>query len=84
MPAAPSVIEYASPAVTFTSVLSPQSSGSPAFEPFRFTWNRSPVFALPSGQALVTVTLASALSVFVIVQFAVSPKCERVPSQPAL
>jgi len=48
------------------------------------TWKRSPAFAEPFGHDFVTVTFGGALSVFVIVQLAVSPKCDRVPSQPAL
>ena len=84
VPAAPSVIEYATPAETPTSVLPAQSSGSPTFESLRFTWKRSPACALPPGQALVTVTFGAALRVFVIVQLAVSPKCASVPEHPAL
>ena len=67
--------------MTVTSRLSPQSSGSPTFVPFRFTWKRSSALALPPGQAFVTVTFGAALSVFVIVQLAVSPKCASVPEQ---
>ncbi|TML95389.1 MAG: hypothetical protein E6G03_08450 [Actinobacteria bacterium] len=78
------MIEYATPAVTPTSVLSPQSSGSPTFEPLRLAWKRSPACALPPGQDFVTVTFGAALSVFVIVQLAVSPKWASVPEQPAL
>ncbi|TML95391.1 MAG: hypothetical protein E6G03_08460 [Actinobacteria bacterium] len=84
VPAAPSAIEYATPAVTLTSVLPAQSSGSPTLELFRFTWKRSPAAAFPFGHDLVTVTFGAALSVLVIVQLAESPKLSSVPEQPSL
>src|SRR5438128_1227042 len=84
VPAAPSVIEYATPAVTLTSVVPAQSSGSPTLEVLRFTWKRSPSAPLPFGHDFVTVTFGAALRVFVSVQLAVSPKWARVPEQPAL
>ncbi|TML95390.1 MAG: hypothetical protein E6G03_08455 [Actinobacteria bacterium] len=84
VPAALSAIEYATPALTLTSVLPAQSSGSPTLEPLRLAWKRSPAFAFPFGHDLVTVTFGAALSVFVIVQLPVSPKWARVPEQLAL
>jgi len=47
-----------------------------------FSWKRSPAFAGPPGQDLVTVTLGAAFSVFVIVQLPASPKWAKVPEQP--
>ena len=65
-------------------MLPAQASGSPPFGPSRCTWKRSPSAALPFGQDFVTVTFGAALSVFVIVQLAVSPKLASVPEQPSL
>ncbi|TML95388.1 MAG: hypothetical protein E6G03_08445 [Actinobacteria bacterium] len=78
------MIAYATPALTGTSTLPPQSNGSPTFWPFSFTWKRSPSFALPFRHALVTVTVAAVFNVLVMVQLALSPKLARVPEQPAL
>jgi len=75
---------YACPSVTVTSTLPPQSSGSPLSCPSSLTWKRSPAFALPFEQDLVTVTFGDSFKLFVIVQLAVSPKFASLPAQPAL
>ena len=61
-----------------------QSSGLPVAVPSSFAWKRSVESAFPFGQDFVIVTFGAALSVLVIVQLSVSPKCASVPEQPAL
>ena len=68
VPAAASVIEYAWPAFGLTSMLPPQASAVPTFEPFSCTWKRSPLFAAPFGHDFVTVTFGGAVSLFLKVQ----------------
>ena len=70
VPAAASVIEYAWPALGLTSMLPPQTSAEPAFEPFSCTWKRSPLLAAPFGQDFVTVTFGGAVSLFLNVHVA--------------
>ena len=77
------MIAYATPALTETSTLPPQSSASPKFWSLSLTWKRSPSFAAPFGHDFVTVTFGRALRAFVIVHAAVPPN-ESVPEQPAL